>query len=173
MDSRWYAVHVRSGGEFATSESLQHRGYEVFLPSYRQRRRLSDRIKTMDAALFPGYLFCRVQPGVSGLILSTPGVISLVGAGRTPLPVEEEEIVSLRRTLETRAGEPWPFPREGRTVRIEEGPFRGVCGVVVRIKNECKLVVSITLLQRSVAVELDADAATPLDGDPQRALHYN
>jgi len=173
MDSRWYAVRVRSGGEFSTSESLQVRGYEVFLPHYRRRRHHSDRITTTDAALFPGYLFCRMQAGVSGLMMSTPGVISLVGAGRTPIPIDNDEILSLQKALEFRPGQPWPFLHVGQNVRIEDGPFRGVRGVIVHVKNGHKLVVSIPLLQRSVAVEIDGNAATPLDRDAERVLLNN
>jgi transcription antitermination factor NusG len=89
-------------------------------------------------------------------VLMTPGVIQIVGVGKTPIPVEEEEIAAIQRVGKSGLPTmPWPYLEVGHVVRIEEGPLRGLAGIVVKIKSGLKLVLSVSLLQRSVAVEID------------------
>jgi transcription antitermination factor NusG len=89
-------------------------------------------------------------------VLMTPGVIQIVGAGKTLIPVEEEEIAAIQRVVKNGlATMPWPYVQVGHVARIEEGPLRGMTGIIVRIKSGMKLVLSVSLLQRSVAVEID------------------
>jgi transcription antitermination factor NusG len=86
----------------------------------------------------------------------TPGVIQIVGAGKTLIPVEEEEIAAIQRVVKNGlATMPWPYLQVGHVARIEQGPLRGMTGIIVRIKSGMKLVLSVSLLQRSVAVEID------------------
>jgi transcription antitermination factor NusG len=134
------------------------RGYEIFLPCYQERRRWSDRVRVNVRALFAGYVFCRVSTDAVGKIVTTPGVIRIVGDGTRAIAVPADEIEAVRRIVDAGLpSEPWPFPLAGQRVRIDIGPLSGTEGVVVRVKNRTRLVVSISLLQRSVAVELDAD----------------
>jgi transcription antitermination factor NusG len=152
----WFAVQVWSGREHISAQHLGLRGYEVFLPRYREPRRWSDRIKIVERALFAGYVFCRFAPGVVGKILAAPGVIRIVGDGTDLLPIPTDEIEAIQRVVDTNLSvEPWPLPRVGQRVRVEIGPLSGVEGVVLVVKNRQRLVVSVSLLQRAVAVEID------------------
>ncbi|HTU47835.1 MAG TPA: transcription termination/antitermination NusG family protein [Bryobacteraceae bacterium] len=159
MDTRdWFAVQVWSRREHICAKHLRQRGYEVFLPCYRERRRWSDRIKIVDRALFPGYLFCRFQPFVSATIIATPEVLGIVGDGCGPLPVARQEIEAIQRIVSSNApAEPWPLPHTGEKVRIEVGPLRGLEGVLLRAKSHHRLVVLVSLLQRAIAVEVDSN----------------
>src|ERR1700693_3660828 len=92
----WFAIHVRARREKDVAERLSGTGYEWFLPLYKCRRRWSDRIKELEAPLFPGYLFCRFDPQDRLPILKTPGVIQIVGVNRTPVAVDEAEISAVQ-----------------------------------------------------------------------------
>lgn len=162
----WYALHVRPRAERMVAEMLREKGYEPFLPTHVSRRRWSDRVKELDMPLFPGYLFCRVTPSSAGPIVTTQGVLRIVGAPGAPLPVDDAEIDALRTVVESRLRlEPWPYLRVGQRVRIEAGPLRGLHGVLVRVSDQQRLVVSVSLLQRSVAVEIDGLSIAPLPKD--------
>jgi transcription antitermination factor NusG len=152
----WFALMVRSNREKTASLLLENVGYECFLPTSKYTRRWSDRMKEIEVPLFPGYLFCRMNPHNRLPVLMTPGVIQIVGVGTTPIPVEEEEITAIQRVGKSGLSTmPWPYLEVGHAVRIEDGPLRGMAGIVVKIKSGLKLVLSVSLLQRSVAVEVD------------------
>jgi transcription antitermination factor NusG len=155
----WYAIRVRSKFETVASAMLRGKGYEEFLPVYRSSRCWSDRVKLLDLPLFPGYLFCRLDVNGRLLpILTTLGVICIVGAGKTPVAVSEDEIAVVQAVI--RSGlpaQPWPFLKVGGRVYIERGPLAGIEGIVTNTDKKFRLVVSLTLLQRSVAVEIDRD----------------
>lgn len=152
----WYAILAKSGREKTASLLLENTGYECFLPTSKYMRRWSDRMKEVEVPLFPGYLFCRMNAHNHLPVLSTPGVIQIVGVGKRPIAVEEEEIAAIQRIGKSGLPTmPWPYLEVGRLVRIEEGPLRGLDGIVLKIKSGVKLVLSVSLLQRSVAVEID------------------
>jgi transcription antitermination factor NusG len=157
--TRWYAIRVRSKFQSVASEVLLGKGYEMFLPYYNCVRRLSGRTKTLQQPLFPGYLFCRFDPTDRMVpIVTTPGVMGIVSAGRTPLPIDDEEIAGLQLML--RSGvepEPWPYLNSGTKVLIERGPLTGLEAIVVQNLNQWRVVVSVELLQRSVAAEIDRE----------------
>lgn len=158
----WFALQVRSQRESQVASHLTGKGYEFFLPLYTCRKRWSDRIKKIDLPLFPGYLFCRFNPYDRLPILKTPWVLQIVGFNQIPTPVDDEEINTVRRLVASGgAAEPWPYVAVGETVRIESGPLRGVAGILTQVKGNHKIVVSITLLQRSVAVEIDSALVRP------------
>lgn len=155
VQPEWLAVQVRAGRELFSARHLQARGYDIFLPAYLEQRRWSDRVMTVSRALFEGYVFCRVVALAVGTIISAPGVLRIVGDSSGPLPIPLDEIEALQRISETRLPvRPWPFLQAGQHVRVEAGPLSGTEGVVLTVKDERRLVVSITLLQRSVAVEI-------------------
>jgi transcription antitermination factor NusG len=159
----WYAVRVRSNAEKIVHEALTSKKYESFLPTYRSRRRWSDRIKESDAPLFPGYTFCRFDASKRLPILMTPGVVSIISSSQGPIEVDERELASVRSMiLSGRLVSPWPFLRQGQFVLVEQGPLTGVEGIIVRFKNQYRLVVSMSLLQRSVAVEIDRAWVRPI-----------
>ena len=168
----WFALQARSRCEHHVAEHLGGKGYELFLPLYTCRKRWSDRIKKVELPLFPGYLFCRFDPYDRLPILKTPWLIKIVGFNNIPTPVDDEEISSVRTLITSgSAAQPWPFFAVGDKVRIESGPLRGVGGVLTQIKGQNKLVVSITLLQRSVAVEVDPALVTPERSVPRNRLN--
>jgi transcription antitermination factor NusG len=157
-DWPWYAIRARTSTEKTATELLQFKGYECFLPLRRSRRRWSDRVKEVEEPLFPGYFFCRFDLFNRLPILKTPGVFQIVGMGKTPIPVADDEIAALQRVGKNGlATQPWPFLEAGQIARIEYGPLRGLAGIIVNIKSESKLVLSIGLLHRSVAIEIDRD----------------
>lgn len=157
----WFALQVRSQRESHVAEQLGAKGYEIFLPMQACRKRWSDRIKKVDLPLFSGYLFCRFDPYDRLPILKTPWLLQIVGFNHIPSPVDDEEITAIRTLVASgTATQPWPFVGLGEKVRIESGPLRGVVGVLTQVKGNHKLVVSITLLQRSVAVEIDSALVT-------------
>lgn len=165
MNRLWYALHVRSRLEKAVLTQLQGKGYEAFLPTYTSVRRWSDRTKSVSLPLFPNYLFCRFDVHARLPILITPGVQSVVGAGKSPTAVDEEEIQALRHLLDSEATpQPWPYIDEGETVRVVAGPLSGLTGIVLRTKGCDRLILSISLLMRSVAVEIDRHDIEPLPG---------
>jgi transcription antitermination factor NusG len=158
----WFALHVRSRHDKLVAANLRVRGMEALLPLYRSRRRWSDRTRVMDLPLFPGYVFCRFDPQMLLPILMTPGVVRVISAGKRPCPVAEEEITAIQRVIYAgNAVEPWPYLRAGQKVRILDGPLFGIEGILLDVKNRRRLVVSVHLLQRSIAVELDRDCIGP------------
>jgi transcription antitermination factor NusG len=162
FDGRWFAIQVRPNGEHAVLAALRSKEYEAYLPTYRCTRQWSDRVKILELPLFAGYLFCRFSSTIQAPIVATPGVLKILGIGRTPVPIEDSEIVSLRAIVASRGVHfyPWPKLEAGARVCIRAGPLRGVVGVLRVVKNERTLIVSVPLLQRSVAIEIQADWVT-------------
>ena len=163
MNDSWYALHVKSRFEKSVERHLQEKGYEVFLPSYVSTRRWSDRVKSLSLPLFPSYLFCRFDINSRLPILVTPGVNSIVGSGKTPVAVDETEITAVRHILDSGIPtQPWPYLRAGQEVRVEEGPLAGLTGIVIRDKGADRLIVSVTLLMRSVSAEIGRQWVKPI-----------
>ena len=158
----WFAVRVRSNQERTAIAHLEQRGYQQFAPSFKSERRWSDRKKEIDQYLFPGYIFCRFDPSDRLAVLTAPGVVDLVGFGRTPEPIPDEEIDRVRRMVQSGLlVTPYPFLNVGQTVVIEQGPLTGLEGILVELKGQHRLVVSINLLQRSVSAEVERSAVRP------------
>ncbi len=169
-DVTWGKVRVRPRFEKVVSRNLQAKGYEEFLPIYRRKTRWSDRTKELELPLFPGYTFCKFDATQRLPILMIPGVNSVVGIGKIPMPIDEHEINDVRAVVESGTHfEPWPFLQVGQTVRVENGPLTGTEGLVARVKDSYRLVISVNLLQRSVAVEIDRDCLKPVS-EPTRNI---
>lgn len=163
LTHRWFAIRVRSNCERLTAIHLRERGYEEFAPSYQTERRWSDRKKRLDQFLFPGYVFCRFDVEHRLPVLTAPGVVALVGFGKIPSPIPDHEIQHIRSIV--RAGllvTPWPFLQLGQRVVIERGPLEGVEGILQQVKGRFRLVVSISLLQRSISTEVDREWVRPI-----------
>ena len=160
----WYALRIQSRLASLASTTLRGKGYEEFSPLYRSRRRWSDRTKELELPLFPGYLFLRFDVSDRLVpILTTPGVIGIVGIGKTPAPVDLDEIEAIRVILRSGlAAQPWPSLRVGSKVYIERGPLAGLEGIITNTDKVYRLIVSVSLLQRSVAVEIDREWARPI-----------
>lgn len=158
----WFAVHVRSRYESVVARCLKTKGYECFLPTYWSRRRWSDRVKELELPLFPGYFFCRFHLEDRLPILKTPGLISIVGIAQNPIPVDQAEIEAVRTLVNSGLRhQPWPYVRIGQKVRIEYGSLWGLEGILQSFKGRQRIVVSVTLLQRSVAAEIDSSWVSP------------
>jgi transcription antitermination factor NusG len=164
---QWYALAVRPRHDQAVSRTLENKGFQTFVPLYKKRHRYATRFRETELPLFPGYVFCRFSPQTRLPILTTPGVIQILGAGRLPIPVDETEMESLQTALRLHLPF-WPhsFLEAGQRVRISEGALTGVEGVVMTYKQCLRVVLSITLLQRSVLLELDRDYIST-EGIPQ------
>jgi transcription antitermination factor NusG len=154
---QWFALAVRPRHEKQVSRFLANKEYETFVPLHKKRHRYGPRTKEFELPLFPGYVFSRFDLQQSLRILVTPGVLQILGSGRTPTPVAEEEIAALQAVMNSGCDlQPYPFV-QGDKVKITEGPLAGIEGTVVRFKDPLRLVLSITLLKRSVLVETDSD----------------
>jgi len=159
----WFALRVRSNYERVAAMHLRDRGFEEFLPGFKTERQWSDRKKQIEQFLFPGYVFCRLNPYDRLPVLTIPGAVGLVGFGKGPSSIPEREIEAVRRMVESGLlVAPWPFLSVGQSVLIERGPLTGVEGILQEVKKQFRLVVSIHLLQRSVAVEIDRTWIRPL-----------
>ena len=159
----WYAVRLRSNFEKIAIRDFSDRGYTTFLPMYRTRRRWSDRVKEIETPLFPGYMFCKFDPRKKVPILIIPGVVSILETADGPIPVPESDIASVQTMLKSGLPVgPWPFLQQGQLVLVERGPLKGVEGKIVKVKDNYRLVVSVSLLQRSVSAEIDREWVRPL-----------
>jgi transcription antitermination factor NusG len=160
----WYALRVRPRHEKSVSHLLKAKGYPELLPLYKERHQWADRAKDVVLPLFPGYLFCHFNPSDRIIVEDTPGVMGVVRTRSSLLPVDESEIRALQQALSSNLElEPSPQIAAGTIVRVIEGPLFGVTGPLVQHKNSTKLVISISLLQRSVLVELRPDWVVPAD----------
>jgi transcription antitermination factor NusG len=159
----WFALRVRARAEQSVSQTLRGRGFEILCPTYIDRRQYSDRIKTVEAALFPGYLFCCFEISNRFPVLSSPGVDYVVGFGSQPHPVDPVEIQALRAVVESGVlAQPFPFLKIGQRVRVESGPLANLEGILVASKGDHRLVLSVTLLQRSIVAEIDSAHVRPI-----------
>jgi transcription antitermination factor NusG len=149
---------VKPRFEKAVARILATKGFETFLPLYKKRHVYATRAKNSELPLFPGYVFCRFNIIRRLPILTTPGVLQILGIGRTPLAISDVEIASLQTAISAQIPvEPHPFLQTGERVRIGHGVLAGVEGIVVEFKQSVRLVLSVTLLQRSVLLEIDRE----------------
>jgi transcriptional antiterminator NusG len=160
---QWYAVRVKSNRDRVTADSLKGKGLQVFLPEYRCQSKDSKK-RAPSLPLFAGYLFCRFDARNRLPILMVPGVVHIVGFGKDPEPVDAEEMDRLFALAECRLDlKPHPYPPVGEHVRLQSGPLRGIDGIILAHEGEHRLVVSVTLLQRSVAVQVPRDWIAPFE----------
>jgi len=153
----WRAVQTRPCHEKTATQHLQSRGYEVFLPTHHTRRRRTDRYVTLEIALFPGYLFCRCERARLSSVLSIPGVVRILGTRGQPAVLADVEIARLATIAQASIDvQPWKFTPSGTLVRLQAGPLRGLDGIVIGCDDRKeKLLVSVTMLQRSAVVSID------------------
>jgi transcription termination/antitermination protein NusG len=158
---RWYALYTFPRHEKRVAEQIEKREISCFLPVYRSVRRWKDRRKELELALFPGYVFVRVAIQDKLEVLKIPGVVRLVTFNGQPAALPDNELESLRRGLAKRVRMmPHPYLHVGRRIRLKSGPMAGLEGILRRRKDGLRLIVSVEILMRSVAVEVDeADVA--------------
>ncbi len=165
----WHALYTRHQHEKAIAHALSNKGFEVFLPLYSATHRWKDRSKQLMLPLFPCYVFLHGGLERRLDILTTPGLHMLVTSGGHPAVVPEEEIRAVRQLVEkSERVEPHPFLRSGDWVRVKSGPLTGVEGILVRKKNLFRLVVSVEILGKSAATEVDASLVERVAARTQR-----
>jgi transcription antitermination factor NusG len=157
LSGNWFAVAVKPRHEKSVSRSLATKEYETFVPLYKARRVFGRRVKENSLPLFPGYVFARFD-GCNRLpVLITPGVNQVLGSRQGPIPIDDAEMASLRTAVKN-ALEATTIPfQQGQKVRVTGGPLRGVEGIVVRKRTSAAIVLAITLMQRSVQVEVEPE----------------
>lgn len=167
----WFALQVRCRREACVAAHLAGQGHECFLPSYKSVRRWSDRTKELEQPLFPGYLFSRFDFQQRRPLLTTPGVKKIVGIGSTPTPVEDSELEAIRQALASGLpNQPWPFIQIGQKVRVTYGSLHNLEGILIHFKGGHRVVLSVTLLQRSVAIEVDSAWVSPVREGEGRSI---
>jgi transcription antitermination factor NusG len=153
----WFAAYTLSRHEKRTAQILSARQIESFLPLYTALHRWRNRCaKNIDLPLFPNYVFVRIAPRERRRVLEVPGVVSLVGFGRTLAPLPAPQIEALRSGISQRKLEPHPYLVVGEKVRIKTGAMSGLEGVLIRKKNHFRIVLALDVIMQSVAVEVDA-----------------
>ncbi|MEO5926296.1 MAG: UpxY family transcription antiterminator [Bryobacteraceae bacterium] len=160
---QWYALTVRHQHERQTERVLQSQGWETLVPVYRSQRQWSDRVKQIELPLFAGYVFCRFALRDRVRVEDTPGVAQIVKFNGLAAPLEDREIAEIQAICASGARlSPWPYLKAGDRVRVERGPLRGLEGTLLRDGGDARLVVSVELLQRSIAAEIDPSMVVPL-----------
>jgi transcription antitermination factor NusG len=154
--SRWYALYTSSRHEKRVAQLLNARDVSCYLPLYSTVRQWQDRRKEVELPLFPGYVFVQISLRSRLQVLTVPGVVQIVSFDGRPSPVSDTEIDALRSGFSKRARfRPHPYLKVGSHVRVRRGPLEGMQGILVRRKDSFRLVLSVDLIMRSVAVEVD------------------
>lgn len=154
------------------AEHLQRLGIEQFLPVYHSERRWRNGCSvTLERPLFPGYVFVHIPASERVRVLELSSVIAIVSNGRTPVPLPDEEIARLRSGLPLVRAEPHPLLTVGQAARICRGPLEGLTGIVTRQKNNLRVVLTLDLIMKSVAVEVSADDIEPVQS-PERSMAF-
>lgn len=165
---KWFAAYVWSNQEKSIERHLRMRGIETFMPVHTVRKRWKNRVTAnVDLPLFPGYVFVKIARSQCARVLEVPLVHSIVGNGREALALPEAEIEQLRTGLVERQAIPHPYLRVGDRARIRCGALAGMKGVVVRVNNEYRMVLSVDAIAKSVSVNVNADELEPCEETPE------
>jgi transcription antitermination factor NusG len=168
----WYAVYTRHQHEKAVARILKAKGIETFLPLYQVARRWQDRVKSLSVPLFPCYVFVRSELARTLDIMTTPGIHTFVMSGSRPASIPSVEIDTIRRGIENgRNVEPHPYLKAGERVRVKSGPLEGIEGILVRKKNLFRLVLSVEMLGKAAALEVDASLVDRLGASINNSRH--
>jgi transcriptional antiterminator NusG len=161
---KWFAVQVAARHEKKVALMLEGKGCLHFLPTYKSKRRWTDRAKLIEQPLFPGYVFCQITRPLARHVLGTSGVRRIVTFGGRPYPLSDEEILVLRQVVSSGEDvQPSQYLAIGERVKITSGPFAGISGFLTHFKNQQRLVISVDLIQKSVSIEVEISsvAASP------------
>jgi transcription antitermination factor NusG len=153
---RWYVAYTYPRHEKAVADQVQLRSVETFLPTYTVKSQWKDRRVQLELPLFAGYVFTRMTVRERVTVLTVPSVIRILSYRGMPAPIGDAEIEALRMCVANGAKlEPHPYVAVGDRVRVRDGAFEGLEGIVVRKSNQCKLVVSLSLIHQSVSLEME------------------
>jgi transcription antitermination factor NusG len=163
LELRWYAAYTCANHEKRVAQQLERRSVEYFLPLYESLRRWKDRRVQLQLPLFPSYVFVRITQRDRLRVLEIPSMVRLVGFNGFPTALPDDEMEAMRTALtrELRA-EPHPYLKVGKRARITSGPFVGLEGILLRKKGTFRVVLSIELIKRSIAVDVDSADVVPL-----------
>jgi transcription antitermination factor NusG len=162
-ETHWYAAYTCANHEKRIAEQFELREVEFFLPLYESVRRWKDRRVRLQLPLFPGYIFVHAPLRVRSRIVQVPGVVRLVGFGSLPTPLADDQIETLRQAFALQSAVlPHPYLTVGRQVRIISGSLAGLNGILQRRKNTCRVIVTVELIRRSLAVEVDVADIQPV-----------
>lgn len=163
---RWYAIYTKHQHEKKCADLLRQKSIEVFLPLYESVRRWQDRKKVLSLPLFPSYVFLRSNLEARLNILNTPGVFFIVGNARGACPIADADIESMRAIIGSRLPvESHPVLQSGDPVRIRRGPLAGIQGILTRVNNQDRLVLSVEPLRRAISVEVNVADVEKLGSD--------
>lgn len=163
VEPHWYAVHTRSRHEKRVADQLLRKNIDFFLPLYESERRWSDRKMRIELPLFPGYIFVQIPLKDRLQVLELVGVAKLVSVRGEPVPLDDKEIGILRQGLTAKLkAEPHPYLKVGQKVRVKHGPLSGLEGILIKKKDNLRLIISVDLIMRSVSVEIAAIDVHPL-----------
>ncbi|HEY6250023.1 MAG TPA: UpxY family transcription antiterminator [Candidatus Angelobacter sp.] len=162
----WFAVQVRPRFELTTARVLQSKGYGSYVPLYKEKRQWSDRQKEVESPLFPGYVFCRFRAEAHLPIVTTIGVIRILGTKKQFIVIEDAEMQAIQKAADSAesAPEPHPYIAVGSKVRVVTGPLAGVEGILSEHKNR-RLILSIGAIQRSLSVTIEEGSIAFLSQD--------
>jgi transcription termination/antitermination protein NusG len=153
----WYAAHIRSRHEKRVAEQLVEKSVDFFLPLYQAQHRWKDRLARVDLPLFPGYLFVQISLRERLRVLEVPGVVRLVSNRGEPVPLDDAEIKILQQGLNQKVkASPHPYLKLGTRVRVKTGALAGLEGILIRLKDSYRVVISLDLIMKSIAVEISA-----------------
>jgi transcription elongation factor/antiterminator RfaH len=168
----WFALQCWTRKESLIASQLECQGFECFLPKYKSIREWSDRKKEVEQPLFPGYIFCRFDYSQRRPVVLTPGVLQVVGYGKSPIPVDDKEIAAVQLAVASQVlSQPWPYIQVGERVKIHTGKLTGLEGILINFKGHHRVVLSVSLLQRSVALEVDLAWVASLEKDRDARSH--
>lgn len=171
FQASWYALQVRSRKEAYVASQIEAQGFECLLPTYKSVREWSDRKKELEQPLFPGYLFSRFDFRNRRPLITIPGVLQILGNGKVGIPVSDDEISVLRLAVSSgMPKEPWPYLEVGQRVRVNYGSLAGLEGILVNVKGNHRVVVSVTILQRSVAMEVETSWLSAICEETRNSL---
>lgn len=156
--AQWFALVVKPRFDKAVARALDLKGYETLVPLYKKYHKYGNRSREFELPLFPGYVCCRFDVRNRLSILTTPGVVRVLGDGSAPTALSDQEISSVQKAIRAHVPvQPFPFLTAGQRVRINSGSLAGLEGIVLGPKPQLRLVISITLLQRSLLLEIDRE----------------
>jgi transcription antitermination factor NusG len=161
---QWFALEVRFHHEKVVAKLLEAKGFQAFSPTYSCDEEPAGKVREAEKFLFPGYVFGRFNLRFRLPILTTPGIHRVVGYGRVPASIAAEEISAILDVVRSKVpAEPYAFLETGRRVRIVQGPLAGVEGLLLETRSSCRVVLSVSLIQRSIRIEVDRAVLRPVD----------